>query len=544
MSKKFCRRLNTILFVNALCFFLLSCAIFQICSADDSVRIPHKPYMSDSVSPGPKMHEILKNAPFPSSKGPVRVTIEGAILLALENNRSLRIERLNPAIRRTFEDEERAAFDPTLTGEIYSSREKGQEWSRTSGNFISSRSNEKNADLGVSKFFSTGTDISIDLSLDHTWSDLYSDQYASRVGLSVTQALLRGMGTGVNLANLRQAQLDTRASQYELRGFAEALVARVEEIYWDYALSQRQIQIFEESLKLAEQQLKETQEIIGVGRLPETEITAAQAEIALRRQGLINARSAMATTRLQLLQLLNPPGPNHWQREIDLMNLPIVPEVTLDDVETHVEVALRMRPDLNQARLGVQSGDLEIVKTKNGILPKMDLFITLGKTGYADSFGSSVGNVTDDYYDFSVGVSFEYPFMNREAKASHRRSLLSREQSAEAVNNLANLVELDVRTAYIEVNRSKEQISATIATRTLQQEKLRIETEKFRVGRSTMFLLAQAQRDLLSSQITEIQAVVNYLKALVELHRLEGSLLERRGIVAPGREPVMGSVEK
>jgi hypothetical protein len=32
--------------------------------------------------------------------------------------------------------------------------------------------------------------------------------------------------------------------------------------------------------------------------------------------------------------------------------------------------------------------------------------------------------------------------------------------------------------------------------------------------------------------------VVNYIKALVELYRLEGSLLERRGIFAPGREPV------
>jgi outer membrane protein len=32
--------------------------------------------------------------------------------------------------------------------------------------------------------------------------------------------------------------------------------------------------------------------------------------------------------------------------------------------------------------------------------------------------------------------------------------------------------------------------------------------------------------------------VANYFKALVALYRLEGSLLERRGITAPGREPV------
>jgi hypothetical protein len=58
------------------------------------------------------------------------------------------------------------------------------------------------------------------------------------------------------------------------------------------------------------------------------------------------------------------------------------------------------------------------------------------------------------------------------------------------------------------------------------------------VGRSTSFLVAQAQRDLVSSQIYEVEAVINYLKALVDLHRLEGSLLTRRGISAPGQEPV------
>jgi outer membrane protein TolC len=50
--------------------------------------------------------------------------------------------------------------------------------------------------------------------------------------------------------------------------------------------------------------------------------------------------------------------------------------------------------------------------------------------------------------------------------------------------------------------------------------------------------VAQAQRDLLVSRIAEVRALANYLKALIDLYRQDGSLLERRGIVAPGREPV------
>jgi outer membrane protein TolC len=100
------------------------------------------------------------------------------------------------------------------------------------------------------------------------------------------------------------------------------------------------------------------------------------------------------------------------------------------------------------------------------------------------------------------------------------------------------LVELDIRNAYIEVNRSREQIAASAATRKFQEEKVRIETEKFRVGRSTNLLVSQTQRDLLVNRINEVNTIVNYLKALTSFYRLEGSLLERRGIVAPGRNPV------
>jgi outer membrane protein TolC len=168
----------------------------------------------------------------------------------------------------------------------------------------------------------------------------------------------------------------------------------------------------------------------------------------------------------------------------------------------------------------------------------MDLFIILGKSGYSDSFSGSVSNITDDSYDVAAGLHFEYPIFNRDARAQYRRASLRRDQAQKALENLRQLVELDVRNAYIEVNRSKEQIAASSATREFDEEKLRIETEKFRVGRSTNFLVAQAQRDLLISRIAEVQALANYLKALIDLYRLDGSLLERRGIIAPGREPV------
>jgi outer membrane protein len=89
-----------------------------------------------------------------------------------------------------------------------------------------------------------------------------------------------------------------------------------------------------------------------------------------------------------------------------------------------VAVSKRMRPILNEARLQLLRGDLELVKTRNGLLPLMDLFITLGKSGYASSFGESVDRIDDDSYDALAGVRFNTLFSTGTPKR-HRRAQLT-----------------------------------------------------------------------------------------------------------------------
>lgn len=473
-----------------------------------------------------------------AEKEVIEITVEDAILMALENNRSLRVERLNPRIVETGEQEELGVFDPVISGEVEASREKASRIS-TGGSVFERETTTTDATLEASRFFSTGTRLGLELSVSRLYSDLSPDQQHPRVGVSLTQALLEGRGRGVNLASLRQARLDTEITEFELRAFAEDLVAAVEGAYWDYYLAGRRLEIFTESMRLAERQIRETEDRIEVGVLAESELAAAQAEVALRREDLINAGSELDKARLRLLRLLSPRADRErgglWQKGLGLLDRPESPALALEGVDSHVAVAREMRPVLNQARLQARRGELEVIKTNNGLLPVLDFFITAGKSGYAESLGSAVDSLDGNFFDVSAGLRLELPVNNRAARALHRRATLGHEQSLEAVDNLVELVEMEVRIAYIEAARTREQISATGATRKFQEEKLRVETEKFHVGRSTMFLVAQAQRDLLESRIAEAEAVVNHLKALVELYRLEGSLLERRGVSAPGR---------
>jgi len=491
------------------------------------------PCLSAAAGPAPDANSVAQAAE------PLKIGIERAIMLAMENNKSLVVQRMDPEISRTFEQEERAVFDPVLSGQASQRRSVADRLSRAGSGIESSIADTAAGVISLDKLFPTGTIVGLDATSNYTDSSLYSDTFVSnRLGVSVTQALLQGRDVRVNLARVHQAQIDTQISEYELRGFTEVLVLSVEFGFWDYALAKKQIEIYMNSLSLAQQQMDEAEERIKVGTLAETELAAAKAEVALRRVNLINARASVTARRLTLLRLLNPSEVINWDTDIVLEYQTALADVPLDPVEAHVEVALKMRPDLNQARLLIRRGELDVVRTRNGLLPRLDAFINYGKTGYARTFSEANDELDGISYDLEAGLLFAYPIRNRAARAEHTRAVISKQQSIKALENLIHLAQVDVRVAYSEVNRAHEQITATAATRESQEEKLRVETEKFRVGKSTSLLVAQAQRDLVASQIGEIQALANYFKALVTLYRQEGSLLHRRGVEAPGEEPI------
>ncbi len=494
------------------------------------------PALRPEVAPDPD--ELDLSEPDAELTSPAVISIERAVSLALRNNRGLRVEMLQPMITGTFEELERARFDPVLDGEVMILRERSQRISAATQEIFGTLDERVQGEVGLQQELPTGTTLDASFRQVFADSDRTPAQHSTRFGFTLTQALLRGADREANIASIRQARLDTLASEYELRAFVEALVADVETTFWEFLLTKREIEIFESSLELAEQQLDETSQRVEVGVVAETELAAAKAEIAQRREELINARSNMKRARLELLRLMNPRSREGWDLEVELLGEAAAEPIELDPVGEHVRLAGFMRPELNEARLRLEQGRLEVVRTRNGLLPRLDFFIALGKTGFADSFGDGWADLDGRGYDLQAGLAFQYPLGNRAADSEYERARLSRRQASESVENLSQLVDLEVRIAHIEVERAREQIEATRATRALREETLRAESEKFRVGTSTTFLVAQAQRDLLESQIAEVRAMVNERQTLIELYRLEGTLLQRRAIDAPGRQTV------
>jgi outer membrane protein len=476
--------------------------------------------------------KIDNPAEVPDSR-PLELSIEQAILLALRNNRDLHVQQLAPVITGTFEKIERGVFDAELFADLEYTAEQTGDTGQTDING-DDETEEHAAVIGLRQKLPSGTTVEASVAQNRSSSIRADRDQAARLGLSVTQSLLRGFGPAVNLVQVRQAELDTTASIYELRGVTEALLADTETAYWSFVLARQKIDIFERSLAIALQQLDEVRQRIEVGILPQIEEAAAHAETARREQALIDARSSLQETRLRLLRLINLGGKGQLDIPINATSEPLISAEPVTNLDDRLQLAGRARPDLNEARLRLQQNRLETIMTRNGLLPKLDLFISLGKTGYGETFADSFRNMDENTYDFTAGIQLSHFLGNRQAAARDLAARATWRQSSEAVKNLEQIVDLDVRLAVNEVERSRQQITASKATRLLQEEALQAEKERFDVGASTALQVAQAQRDLLASSIDEVEAVVNYRQALVALYLAEGSLLERRGVRLAG----------
>jgi outer membrane protein TolC len=471
------------------------------------------------------------------------LSINQAVLLALEKNPAIALEKQVTPLARTFEQEQRAAFDPVLGFGLGRGKSDGLRMQTISTNRFNANSHTDGADLNLSALLPLGTRLALGGSVTNQVVNAADPFYTARLGVSAVQPLLRGAGTAANLARLRQARLDVQSSEYEFRGFAEAFVAQVESACWSLELARQRLEIGRASLKLAEDQFHETTERIRIGALAAVERAAAEAEVALRLQGVINAESALNANRLTMLRLLQSGRRMEaWDRDVAI-RLPETPPEAPDAVLAHVAQALRMRPEMNQALLALQRNELEVVKTRNGLLPRLDFFVSLGRSGYADSFGGAVRGEAGNGNDLAVGFTGDWPLGRRQGHAQLERATLTREQLRLALDNLRLLVQSDIRSAYVEVQRCLAQRAATAASRRLQAEKLRAESEKFSIGKSTAILVAQAQRDLAQAQLDEVQAAADCRAALINLYRLDGSLLLRRHLDAPGAEPVAQQVE-
>jgi len=470
----------------------------------------------------------------PSEGRPLALSLEQATAVALRNNGELRVRGLSLAENEARILEARARFDPELFAEAEVFDELASQTARATGERFDVRGQSTQARFGMRGRLVTGTEIEGAVSHDLDDSNRTPPQQRVRLGLSIRQNLLRGFGPRVNGVATRQAEMALQASRWELQGFVESLVLRTEQAYWALTLAERERSIVEAALKVSERELRDVRTAIEIGERARLDDAPVEAELARRRQAFIDVKNRARARALELAALLN----------LKALERPIVPTSTVPQVpepsalgDARIASALQLRSELRQARRLAEREVMETIVTRNGLLPRLDFFIELGKTGFDRRVPRAFENLDTSTYDVRAGLSLSRLLSNRQARAAQLRARASADQATVALENLERQVELEVRLAMGEVVRARAQVEAAAQTRAAQARVVEGEKQRVAAGAGTALLLARAQRDLLEARLAEARAAVAQRVALSTLHQAEGSLLTRRKIfVVPQEE--------
>jgi outer membrane protein TolC len=268
------------------------------------------------------------------------------------------------------------------------------------------------------------------------------------------------------------------------------------------------------------------------------DVISAQSEVAAREEGVIVAENALANAEDNLKRAIFPANdPAMWSTKVVPSDRPSAEPVPVN-IEAAVRSALENRTDVVSARKNLEKADINLDYTRNQLLPQLDLVANYGGTGAGGTqirdangpivppipggYGDALSDVFGaDYPTWTLGFNISYAIPNRSAKASAASARLTKDQLLASYRRLELQVAAEVRTAGRAVESGFKRVASTQAARRLAAERLDAEEKKFQAGMSTNFLVTQAQRDLATAEVSELQAVADYRTSVVNFQRVQ-----------------------
>ena len=132
-------------------------------------------------------------------------------------------------------------------------------------------------------------ELGVTLENRQTSRNNYSDRYATFGGFSITQPVLRGFGTDVNLASVRLARADLGISKWAYARQAIETITRVAEVYNELWFSGGNAEVERRSRSLAAQLAADNRRRAEIGVMSPLDVLQAETDVAAREERVLVA---------------------------------------------------------------------------------------------------------------------------------------------------------------------------------------------------------------------------------------------------------------
>jgi outer membrane protein TolC len=534
-----------------------------------------------SVAPG---YRAPKTAPSAQIIGVtqqpfVAISLQDAIAMALIKNPNLAISASNFRVARYTIVQVKGAYDVQLHGQTQSNFSVGPPVNfleagpgelgyypgvtptQGPGNIIQHQSATQ---YGVSGQGEAGTtyQASIDQSrtYNNTTFDAFNPYYLAVLNLAVTQPLLKNFGMNSTKRQLKLAFVNADASIAQTLIDASSAISQVEDTYWRLVAAWRDVAIQEDALTEAVAQQQSNIRLAQRGAAAPIDAVESQTQVSNFQTSVYSALETVSQLQNQLKGLIladarDPIWAANLVPSTSVAELP-----SAHDLSAVVAVAQQNRPEVRQAADRVIAADVDRAFAKSQSLPQADVQLQYQSSGFAGILApvpkfllsfcqqtistcptpppNTQGSMPWAYHNmwagyfptFNTALIVGYPIQGHVARGL--RGLASEEttQAAILVQGVQERIGAEARNALQSYQSALSKLSAARVARESAASVYASEVRKFKRGESTTFLVLQRQIELEQARGSELQAQTQLDQSVVELQRVEGTILTINGV--------------
>ena len=308
--------------------------------------------------------------------------------------------------------------------------------------------------------------------------------------------------------NRNQVKLNKVAEEQadlDIAETANSIQERIAQLYVQILYMSEAIHVNEESLATSKKNEQRGKEFVEVGRMSKADLAQLTAQYATDEYNLVEAKSNLANYKLQLKQLLEITG----EEDFDIA----IPEASDEQALAEIpglgsvyEKALSQRPEIQNAKLSLQSSDLQMKIAKAGHMPTVSLTGGVG-TNTASMSSNKWGSQIKTNFDASIGASLSIPiFDNRKTKTAVNKAQIQREQALLDIQNEQKQLYSTIEGFWLDANTNQQKFKAAQSSVASEQASYDLLSEQFHVGLKNIIELMTGKDKLLKAQQNRLQS--------------------------------------
>lgn len=314
----------------------------------------------------------------------------------------------------------------------------------------------------------------------------------------------------LNKLAAEQARLDSAVT-------ANNVLEQIAQLYVQILYSDEAISVTKESLKTSQANEERGKTMVSVGKMSKADLAQLTAQRAEDEYSIVEAESNLRNYKRQLKQLLQIADNDEFDVAIpsttDEMALKEVP--AMNDVYT---AALAQRPEIQNAKLGIESSDLSVKIAKAGKMPTVSLNAGLS-TSTTSMSQNGWGNQMKNNFTVGGGVSVSIPlFDNRKTKTSVNKAMLQKESYLLDLQDKQTTLYSTVENYWLQAVTNQNKFKAARVSTESAQASYELLSEQFNLGLKNIVELMTGKTHLLQAQQNELQS--KYL-AILNLNMLD-----------------------